>query len=65
MEKIIIITEMEQKLNTCTSLLEVAKVYCEHNYDKSNEINTISSIIDVILKNQNDIIGNLDKLATN
>lgn len=59
MDKII---ELEQRLNVNVDLLEVAKSYCDLNSDKSTEMSSLSSVLDIVLKNQKDIAKNLDFL---
>ena len=56
------LTILEEKVTLSLDLLEIAKGYCEHNFDKGQEVVAICSIIDVIAKIQKDIAGNLDKI---
>lgn len=58
------ITDLEQKLNTGLDLLEVAKTYCEFNYDKADELSAISSVLDVVIQIQKSAAITLDNLLT-
>lgn len=59
MEKI---REIEQKVNLVIDLLEIAKSYCEFNYDKSRELSALDSILEIIIKNQQDASQAIDGL---
>lgn len=56
------ITELEQKITSNVDLLEVAKVYCDFNYDKSDEVSTIGAVLEIALENQKEIAKNLDSI---
>ena len=58
------ITDLEQKLNTGLDLLEVAKIYCEFNYDKSDELSAVSSVLDIVIQIQKSAAVTLDNLLT-
>ena len=57
MKKII---ELERQLNANTDLLEITKAYCEHNFEKSNELSTLITILEIILDNQKKATKTLD-----
>lgn len=59
MEKII---EIERQLNTNLDLIEIAKAYCEFNFDKSDELCTLISVLEIILDNQKKATKALDYL---
>lgn len=59
------INDLEQKINFSIDLLEVAKGFCEINYDKASEMSSISTVIEILLKNQKELAGNLDSLLFN
>ena len=59
MEKIV---EIERQLNINIDLIEVAKAYCEFNFDKSDELCTLISVFEIILDNQKKITKALDYL---
>ena len=43
---------MEEKINLCINLLEIAKTYCDFNYDKTAEVPIIGSLLEIILNIQ-------------
>ena len=55
------LTALEEKLNTSRDLLEIAYSYCVSNSEKSDEISTLSSILDLILKTNHDLILELEE----
>lgn len=57
------ITFLEEKVTLSLDLLEIAKGYCEYNYDKGPEVVAVGSIMDVIAKVQKDIADDIDKLV--
>ena len=61
MEKIL---KLEERVYTNMDLLEIAKTYCEFNYDKSKEISVLNSIIDIIIENQKLITRELCEIQT-
>lgn len=54
------IIDLEKLLNSNTDLLEIAKVYCESNCNKSPEVSSLISILEIVLKNQKNVIRKLD-----
>lgn len=56
-----IINDLEEQTFLSINLLEVAKTYCDFNYDKSDEITALGSIINIVLKNQKDVARKIDK----
>lgn len=68
MENILIIrtiASLEAQLNKGIDLLEMAKTYCEYNCDKSDEISTLFSILELIIKEQKDTVKSLETLIAN
>jgi len=64
MEKIFdteILNNVEQKINTNLDLLEIAKTFCDSNYEKATEIASLDSIIEIILANQKELTKDFDK----
>ncbi len=61
-EKII---TLEEKMNLSIDLLEIAKTYCESNYDKSSEFTALWSMLDIILKNQKEAARGIDNILAN
>lgn len=51
--------EMENEILENLSLLEIAKCYCEANFDKSNEFGTLVFLLDIVLKKQRAIFNQL------
>lgn len=60
--KIKTIASLEQKLSRSTDLLEIAKTFCEFNCDKSDEISTLFSILELIVEQQRTTINELDAI---
>ena len=52
---------MEEKINLCIDLLEVAKTYCEFNYDKSSELSSVGSLISIILDLEKELANEYDE----
>ncbi len=59
------ILKLEQKITFGIGLLEVAKTYCDFNYEKSQEFTALSSVLEVLLNNQKELAANLDGMLTN
>lgn len=55
--------ELEQKLNANIDLLEVTRSYCESNYDKSNELSILHSVLEVIINNEKEAKKTLDYIV--
>ncbi len=53
---------IEEKITLSLDLLEVAKGYCEYNFDKGQEVVALGSVLDVLVDVQKDIAGYLDEL---
>ena len=53
---------IEEKITLSLDLLEVAKGYCEKNFDKGQEVVALGSVLDVLVDVQKDIAGYLDEL---
>ena len=54
--------KFEQDFNTATDLLKIAKSYCEHNYDKASEVNSLGTMLEIILDNHKCLSNQLDKI---
>ena len=61
MKKIKKLTELEEQLNVSRDLMEVAYSYCISNVEKSDEMSTLSSILDLILKSHKDLSQKLEE----
>lgn len=59
------ILNLEQKITFSIGLLEVAKTFCDFHYEKSQEFISLSSVLEVLLKNQKELAANLDRMITN
>lgn len=59
MEKI---SKFEEKLNFSIDLLELAKSYCDVNYDKSMEVSTIATALELVILKQKELVKELDYL---
>ena len=57
--------EIENLINSCLDLTEIAKTYCEFYYDKANETSALISLLEVVLNNQKVIKTKLDQLLIN
>ena len=57
------VVDIEEKVISNLNLLELAKAYCELNYDKSDELLVISTVIDIVLKNQKELIKKIDLIS--
>lgn len=57
------ITQSERKIISCINLLQIAKNYCEYNYDKGNEIVSLGTLLEVILEEENELLNNIDDIA--
>ena len=53
---------IEKMIFSNINLLEVARGYCENNYDKAPEIISINTIIEIILEKQKTIASSIDRL---
>ena len=51
--------ELEKDLHKNIDLLKIAKSYCDSNYEKSDEITTLGSLLELIIKKQADVIVKL------
>ena len=56
-------TKLEEKITLCLDLLEVARGYCEYNFDKGQEVVALHSVIELILETHRDIAEEFDKIA--
>ena len=52
---------MEEKINLTIDLLEIIKAYCDFNYDKTMEIPTIGSVVEIALKTQKELAREFDR----
>ena len=61
MEDLIVkISHIEEQITLNINLLEIARGYCEYNFDKACEISTLGSLIEIILDNQQNLAKNVD-----
>lgn len=63
MEKIMdkkIVESVERKVALGADLLEIAMVYCENNSENSKMAAPLSSLLEIIFKNQCDIANAID-----
>lgn len=58
--KIKLIASLEQQITRNLDLLEIAKTYCEFNCDKSDEISTLFSILELIVEQQQNTVKELE-----
>lgn len=61
MKKFKKLTELEDQLNVSRDLVEVAYSYCICNSEKSDEISTLSSILELIQKSHKDLGHKLEE----
>ena len=54
------ISHIEEQITLNIDLLEIAKSYCEHNFDKASEISTLGTIIGIILDEQQRLARSFD-----
>ena len=54
------ITALEEKITMSINLLEIAKGYCEYNFDKGEEVIALHSIIDIVLEIQQKLANELE-----
>lgn len=63
MEKMLTtITQIEEKITLSIDLLEIAKDYCEFNFDKGQEVVAIGTILKVVLEEQKELADKIDDL---
>lgn len=56
------VASLEQNISRSIDLLEIAKTYCEFNCDKSDEISTLFSILEIIIEQQKNTVNSLESL---
>lgn len=54
---------MEEKIIRTLDLMEIAKSYCEHNFDKGEEIVALSSLITVLIERQKELVDYIDDMV--
>ena len=54
------ISHIEEQITLNIDLLEIARDYCEYNYDKASEISTLGTIINIILTGQQSLARSFD-----
>lgn len=57
------IREIETKIFDNISLLELAQGYCIANFEKSVEISTLQTVLDILLKQQKELAKDVDSIA--
>lgn len=55
-------TLLEEKIMLSIDLLEIAKKYCECNFDKGNEIVSVGSLLTLVLKEQKELADSIDDI---
>ncbi len=55
-------TLLVEKVTLTLDLLEIAKGYCQYNFDKGQEIVALCSILEVILEAQRYLADKLDEM---
>lgn len=58
------ISKIEEELRESIDLTEIAKTYCEFNYDKSVEISILGTILQIILDKQQILRDKIDEALT-
>ena len=56
------LTSIEEKITLSIDLLEIAKNYSEHNFDKGQEVIALGSLLEVVLEVQKHVADSLDGL---
>ncbi|DAB00349.1 TPA: hypothetical protein CPT89_08460 [Candidatus Gastranaerophilales bacterium HUM_11] len=57
------LSTIEEKVMLCIDLLEIAKNYCERNFDKGQELSAVGTILQVVLGEQKSLADSLDELV--
>ena len=57
------LSTIEEKVMLCIDLLEIAKNYCESNFDKGQELSAVGTILKVVLGEQKSLADSLDELV--
>ncbi len=57
------ISLIEEQITMNIDLLEIAKDYCEYNFDKAREIAALSTIINIILAEQHNLARSFDGIC--
>lgn len=56
------LTSVEEKITLSIDLLEIAKNYCEYNFDKGQEVSAIGGLLKVVLEEQKQLADCIDDL---
>ena len=56
------LSTIEEKIVLSIDLLEIAKNYCEFNFDKGKEISAIGTILEVVLNTQRNLADEIDDI---
>lgn len=56
------IASIEERITQNVNLLEIAKAYCEFNCDKSDEISSLFSILEIILTEQKKLVSEVEAM---
>ena len=56
------LSTIEEKVMLCIDLLEIAKNYCESNFDKG-QVSAVGTILKVVLDEQKSLADSLDELV--
>ncbi len=57
-----ILNSLEEKIISSIDLLEIAKNYCEYNFDKSQEISAMGTLLNIVLNEQRQLANCIDEL---
>ena len=56
-------TQIEEKITLSLDLLEIAKGYCEYNFDKGQEVAALRSILEILFETQKNLADKIDELV--
>ena len=57
------LSTIEEKVTLSIDLLEIAKNYCDYNFDKGQELSAVGTILKVVLDEQKSLADSLDELV--
>ena len=61
MERVADLNILEQKVLINLDLIDIARVYCEAEADKSEAVMNLGTLMDIIDNNQRDILKTIDE----
>lgn len=56
------LSQIEEQITLNIDLLEIAKSYCDYNFDKASEVSSVGAILSVILKEQRALAEKFDSI---